>query len=195
MGGGGSAHVLLSRIQKMLRFVDATAGKMKYEIVETAVSELAEVALERMRAALEKKSITVEADGLEDAVIHIDIIHTCYALNNIIENAINASEPDTVIRLSGKSLEDGAYELSVRDEGSGMSPEQIDRALKPFTQGETALVRSREGLGLGLTVAKHIFEDQNASIRLASDGQSGTCVTILFKAPVAADKPKAAAKA
>ena len=191
----GSAHVLLSRIQKMLRFVDATAGKMKYEIVETAVSELAEVALERMRAALEKKSITIEADGLEDAVIHIDIIHTCYALNNIIENAINASEPDTVIRLSGKSLEGGAYELSVRDEGSGMSPEQIDRALKPFTQGETALVRSREGLGLGLTVAKHIFEDQNASIRLTSDGHSGTCVTIMFRAPAPKAKPAEEKKA
>ncbi len=189
----GSAHVLLSRIQKMLRFVDATAGKMKYEIVETSSQELVDVAIERMRAALEKASIHVETDALEDAMINIDIVHTCYAINNIIENAINASEAGTTLHISGKKLEDGAYELAIRDEGRGMSPEQIDKAMKPFTQSESALVRSREGLGLGLTVAKHIFEDQNATIRLASDGRSGVCAIVRFNPPPAkkAEKPAA----
>ena len=190
----GSAHVLLSRIQKMLRFVDATAGKIKYEVCDTAVSELAEVALERMRAQLEKKSITLDMDGLDEGVIPIDIIHTCYALNNIIENAINASESGSTIYLAGRKLDDGAYELAVRDEGRGMSAEQIDKALKPFTQGETALVRSREGLGLGLTVAKHIFEGQKASIRLASDGQTGATVMIRFAPPAAASAPSKVAQ-
>lgn len=185
----GSAHVLLSRIQKMLRFVDATAGKIKYETCDTAVSELAEVALERMRAQLEKKGVTLDMEGLEDATIHIDIIHTCYALNNIIENAINVSAEGGVIYLGGHKLAGGAYELAVRDEGCGMSAEQIDKAMKPFTQGETALVRSREGLGLGLTVAKHIFEGQNASIRLASDGRTGTTVIVRFEPRVADNAP------
>jgi signal transduction histidine kinase len=185
----GSAHILLSRIQKMLRFVDATAGKMKYEISGTAVSELADVTLERMRAALEKKSISLDSKGLKDATIQVDIIHTCYALTNIIENAINASSAGSVIHLSGEALADGAYELCIRDEGSGMSPEQIERALKPFTQGEAALVRAREGLGLGLTVAKHIFNDQNAAIRLVSDGHTGTSVFVRFNPPAASASP------
>ncbi|WP_375201838.1 sensor histidine kinase [Hyphococcus sp.] len=186
----GSAHILLSRIQKMLRFVDATAGKMKYEIVETSSQELVDVAIERMRAALEKASIHTDISGLKDATLNIDIVHTCYAINNIIENAINASEAGTTLHISGETLEDGAYELAIRDEGRGMSPEQIDKAMKPFTQSESALVRSREGLGLGLTVAKHIFEDQNATIRLASDGHTGTCAIVRFNPPPAkAKKP------
>ncbi len=186
----GSAHILLSRIQKMLRFVDATAGKMKYEIVETSSQELVDVAIERMRAALEKASIRTDISGLKDATLNIDIVHTCYAINNIIENAINASGAGTTLHFSGETLEDGAYELAIRDEGRGMSPEQIDKAMKPFTQSESALVRSREGLGLGLTVAKHIFEDQNATIRLASDGQTGTCAIVRFNPPPAkAEKP------
>jgi signal transduction histidine kinase len=189
----GSAHVLLSRIQKMLRFVDATAGKMKYEIVETSSQELIDVAIERMRPALEKASIRIETDALRDATINIDIVHTCYAITNIIENSINASQAGTTLHISGQKLEDGAYELVIRDEGRGMSPEQIDKAMKPFTQSESALIRSREGLGLGLTVAKHIFEDQNATIRLASDGHSGVCAIVRFNPPPAnkADKPQA----
>ena len=181
----GSAHILLSRIQKMLRFVDATAGKMKYEIVDTSVTELVDVAIERMRAAMERGGVNVSTDGLEDATLYIDIVHTCYAVNNIIENAINASEPGGMLHISGTTLEDGAYELAIRDEGSGMTPEEIDGAMKPFNQNESALVRTREGLGLGLTVARHIFEDQNATIRLASDGMNGTCAIIRFNPPEA----------
>lgn len=185
----GSAHVLLSRIQKMLRFVDATAGKMKYEIVDTAVSELVDVALERMRPGLEKKSMHVDTTGLAESMIHIDIVHTCYALNNIIENAINAAPEGSTVWISGGRAADGAYELIIRDEGPGMTREQISRALKPFTQGETALVRSREGLGLGLTLAKHIFEDQHASLALISDGTAGMVVKIRFEAKPAKEKP------
>lgn len=191
----GSAHVLLSRIQKMLRFVDATAGKMKYEISETAVSELVEVALERMRSRMEAKSIRADISGLEDATINIDIIHTCYALNNILENAIKAAPADTTIWISGAETGDGSYELSVRDEGPGMSEEQITNALKPFTQGQAALVRASEGLGIGLTIAKHIFGDQNATIRLASDGKTGTCVNIRFNKPVEKADPETLEKA
>jgi two-component system, cell cycle sensor histidine kinase PleC len=185
----GSAHVLLSRIQKMLRFVDATAGKMKYELVDTAVSELVDVALERMRPALEKKSMHVDTTGLAETTLYIDIVHTCYALNNLIENAVNASPANSTLWISGGKTPDDAYELILRDEGQGMSSEQIARAFKPFTQGETALVRAREGLGLGLTLAKHIFEDQRASITLISDGATGTIVKIRFEAKLAKEKP------
>ena len=185
----GSAHVLLSRIQKMLRFADATAGKMKYEIGETAVSELVDVALEQMRAGFEKKAIKTNLDGLKEGTVHIDIVHTCYALNNILENALNASPKDATIWISGRETENGAYELLVKDEGPGMSEEQIEKALKPFTQGEHALVRSREGLGLGLTLAKRIFGDQNAAIDLKSDGKNGASVTIRFQPPKVAAKP------
>ncbi|MEX6632703.1 sensor histidine kinase [Hyphococcus lacteus] len=185
----GSAHILLSRIQKMLRFADATAGKMKYEIGNTGVEELVDVSLEQMRTGFDKKDITVKQDNLKDGTIYIDIVHTCYALNNLLENALNASAKGGIIEISGGTDDDGAYELVITDHGRGMSPEQIDKALKPFTQGEHALRRSTEGLGLGLTLATRIFQDQNATIKLESDGTSGTSVTVRFEPPVKAKAP------
>ncbi|WDI32726.1 HAMP domain-containing sensor histidine kinase [Hyphococcus flavus] len=180
----GSAHVLLARIQKMLRFADATAGKMKYELADTPVSELVDVSIEQMRGGLEKKSISVDTSELEDASIDIDIVHTCYALNNILENAIAASPQNATLWVKGARLADGGYELVLRDEGKGMSAQQIDKVLKPFTQGEHALARSREGMGLGLTLATRIFRDQRASIRLESKEGNGLSVIITFAAPV-----------
>lgn len=176
----GSAHVLLSRIQKMLRFADATAGKMKYELADTPVGELVDVSVEQMRGGLEKKSIKVDISALEDENVAIDIVHTCYALNNILENAITASPQNGTIWIGGAKTPDGGYDLTVRDEGPGMTPEQIAQAMKPFTQGERALARSREGMGLGLTLANRIFKDQNAVIKLAAGENGGVCVTISF---------------
>ncbi len=181
----GSAHVLLSRIQKMLRFADTTAGKMKYELAETPVDELVDVAVEQMRGGIEKKSLKVDLVELQGGDVEIDIVHTCYALNNILENAINASPQNGTIWIGGSKTKDGGYDLTVRDEGAGMSPEQLESALRPFTQGEHALARSREGMGLGLTLANHIFRDQRASIQLASTEGAGVTVTISFAAPQA----------
>jgi len=182
----GSAHELLARIQKMLRFADATAGKMKYEMAATSVDELVDVSLEQMRGAMEKKGLRADLDGLKDGLIRIDIVHTCYALNNILENAINASPRGGAVHFEGDIDENGVYTLIVRDEGPGMTPEQIDKAMKPFTQSESALVRSTEGIGLGLTLAKHIFAGQDATIDIGSDGKAGTSVTIRF-APAKAE--------
>lgn len=190
----GSAHILLARIQKMLRYADATAGKMNYEIETTSVSELVEASLEQMRKALDKKSMKVDTEALAKARIPIDIVHSCYALNNILENAINASPDGAQLYISGEPAEDGGYVLNVRDEGPGMSDEQIAQALNPFTQGEGALARSREGLGLGLTLASQIFKAQNGEIKLTSDGQAGTTATIRFTPPAAEEAPKQAAE-
>ncbi len=185
----GSAHVLLSRIQKMLRFADATAGKMKYEIAETPVAELVDVSVEQMRGGIEKKALRIDTSELEHADLEIDIVHTCYALNNIFENAIAAAPRNSVIWVSGKTNKVGGYRLVVRDEGRGMSAEQIDKALKPFTQGEHALSRTREGMGLGLTLANRIFRDQRAGISLESEEGSGLSVVIEFAAPKAKKAP------
>lgn len=176
----GSAHVLLSRIQKMLRFADATAGKMKYELAASPVSELVEISLEQMRSGVESKSIHIDTSELADEDLMIDIVHTCYALNNIIENAITASPQNGTIRISGEKTPEGGYRLVVSDNGPGMTPEQIAKAMQPFTQGEQALARSREGMGLGLTLANRIFKDQNAAIDLTSNEGGGVSAAITF---------------
>ncbi len=181
----GSAHELLARIQKMLRYADATAGKMKYELDDTPISELVEASVEQLQNKLEEKSLSVDTSALESANVRIDIVHTCYALNNILENAITASPENSAIHVSGAPVDGGGFDLVIRDEGAGMSAEQIDLALKPFTQGEHALARSREGMGLGLTLADLIFRDQNATIELQSQQGAGVTVIIRFRAAAA----------
>ena len=176
-----AAHMLLSRIQKMLRYADATAGKIEYDIAATSISELVEASLEQMLKSFEKKGIRVDASELEEAKVCVDIFHTCYAINNILENARDASKINGRLWISGRLEPDGSYLLIIRDEGAGMSPEQLDSVLTPFAQGENVLSRSHEGLGLGLTLANRVFTDQNAELGIHSELNVGTTVTVRFR--------------
>ena len=180
-----SAKMLLSRIQKMLRFADATAGKIEYDRAATSVREVVEASLEQLCTDIEKQGIRVDVTEIEDAKLYVDIFHSCYALNNILENALNASTINGRVWITGKLLEDNRYRLIIRDEGEGMSPEQIEKALKPFSQTEQVLNRTTEGVGLGLTLASRIFEGQDATLTIDSTPTVGTSVVIDFKSPKA----------
>jgi len=177
-----SAQTLLARIQKMLRYADTNAGKIAYDPGDNDIRELVDASLEQTCALIEKKRITVDTSCVSRAIVFIDIFHSCYALNNIIENAVNASSADAKLVIYGSADKDGSYELTVEDNGVGMTPEQTDRALRPFTQGGDVLKRSFEGLGLGLTLAQKIFSDQGIVIALESEPSIGTKARIRFPA-------------
>lgn len=186
-----AARILLERIQKMLRYADATAGKIDYDIAPTKISEIVEASLEQSLNGFEKKSLYVETDEVEDARVQVDIFHTCYAINNILENAREASSANGKIWIAGR-LEDDIYRLTIRDEGPGMSSEKLAQVLQPFAQSDNVLVRKREGLGLGLTIANRIFTDQNAELSLESNEGQGLTATISFHGATEARRKTAA---
>jgi signal transduction histidine kinase len=95
------------------------------------------------------------------------------AVRNILINAIEAMPGRGELGLAlGRSGE--AILLEVRDTGTGMDPETLDRAFEPSFSTKAA------GAGLGLPIAKKIIEDHGGSIRIASAPGRGTKVTILL---------------
>lgn len=182
-----SANTLLERIKKMLRYADASAGKINYDPVRLDISEIVDASLEQLRGATEKKAIEVNTSGLERASLTLDFFHTAYALNNILENAVNASPFHGRVDICGATNPDGAYVMTVKDEGAGMSKDKLAGVMRAFTQGEALLNRSSEGLGLGLTLAGKILNDQGAELSLASEEGKGTRVSIVFSKAAAAE--------
>jgi signal transduction histidine kinase len=186
----GSAHDLLSRIAKMLRYADATAGKIKYEPERVSVQDLVETVLIQAHDKATKQGVTLDTSGVAEADVYVDHPHTSYAIGHIIENAIKASKKDGRVLIRGE-IRGEAYALEVQDHGVGMDAEQIRAAFAPFSQVEQVRTRSREGLGLGLTLAKKIFQDQQADLSIASVKGEGTTVSI--RLPLPKTRPQAAA--
>lgn len=175
-----SAHDLLGQIGKVLRYADATAGKITYEPETTPVVEIVEAALSPSRSPASARGVSFELSGIEDAKLKMDFVNTSYALGHLIENAIKASERDSQIVIRGRIEPDGAYTLEVQDFGAGMDEAAIKAAFEPFSQVEQVRTRSRDGLGLGLTLARKIFTDQNAELSIESELDKGTTAIIKF---------------
>ena len=175
-----SAHELLGRIGKMLRYADATAGKIEYDMDDCDIRDLVETIVYDLQAQAEEASVLIETDGVAAKDLRLDLVHSKYAITNLIENAVNASSPGQRILITGAEQEGGVYCLKIADEGCGISERQIELAFSPFSQIADPHTRAKEGIGLGLPLAQKIFNDQGATLSINSEPEKGTTVTVLF---------------
>ena len=104
------------------------------------------------------------------------------ALGNLIGNAIKYSPQGGEVALACRQAEDG-WEVTVSDQGIGMSPDQVARVFDKFfrVDGSNTAI---EGTGLGMTIVRHIVEAHGGRIWIESEPQVGT--TVHFTVPSAA---------
>jgi signal transduction histidine kinase len=76
----------------------------------------------------------------------------------------------------------GSLTVSVDDTGIGIAPENIPRALAPFSQVDSSLSRRHAGTGLGLPLVKSLIELHGGTLELESEEGKGTLATIVFPA-------------
>lgn len=184
-----SAHDLLSRISKMLRYADATAGKIEYDFDKCDIRDLVDTLAFDLQSRANEAKVNIDFSRVAKATLRLDPVHSKYALNNLVENAIDASPEGSTISLVGNVHDDGSYLLEIVDDGCGISQNQIEAAFRPFSQTADAHTRLKEGIGLGLPLSKKIFSDQNAELSIKPNTSKGTTVNVLF----AADKIQTAA--
>ena len=135
-------------------------------------------------AAEQEASIQKRADAIDitvkDSVAQISSMHLTKIMEEVIGNALKFSEPGSKIHISSKE-DDAEILIIIRDEGRGMSPEQIG-TVTAFQQFERRL-HEQQGAGLGLTIAKTLTELYGGSLTIESTEKIGTTVTIkLLKA-------------
>lgn len=89
-------------------------------------------------------------------------------VDNLVRNALDAAARAEV----RTAMRDGAVRLTVRDDGPGMTREQLDRAFAGF------YTTKPEGTGLGLTVVRRLVQDLDGSLRIETEPGRGTRVTV-----------------
>ena len=97
------------------------------------------------------------------------------------------------MRLEARCAPDGGHVLRIRDQGIGMAPEDIPKALSHFGQADSGLDRKLEGSGLGLPLAKALVELHGGSLDLRSRLGVGNTVTVRLPAERSVPRPEAAA--
>src|ERR1041385_3493699 len=101
-------------------------------------------------------------------------------LLNILSNAIKFTGPGGSIEITAE-LGDG-MQLTVRDTGVGIKPEDIARIMTPFGQVASVYSRNHQGAGLGLTLTRALVERHGGRLSLESAHGVGTTVRLWFPA-------------
>jgi len=106
-------------------------------------------------------------------------------IKNIIDNAVKYSPDGGVIRITGKLTGDN-YRVSIQDQGIGMTSEETEKIFDRFFRTATSLTSGIRGLGLGMSITKHIVELHKGMISAESEPGKGT--TVSFTIPVSSDE-------
>jgi len=162
---------------KMLQFGRKPVGPARMGAIDTCMHEVVE--LMRRQAAVRNVKLALDATpGLPR--VPIDATELEQVVVNLIGNALGAIEGSGTIAVTARH-EGGAVVLTVRDDGSGMPPEVLDRAFEPFFTTKPV----GKGTGLGLSVCYGIVTGWGGKMHIASKVGQGTEVTVEIPAPPA----------
>jgi CheY-like chemotaxis protein len=123
--------------------------------------------------------------------VHGDAVRLAQVLSNLLTNAAKFTKPDGRIELQLRVAPDGTAEITVRDQGAGISAALLPHVFDLFLQGEQSIERGTGGLGLGLAIVKTLTKMHGGSVAAASGGP-GRGSTFTVRLPAYAGEDPAA---
>jgi CheY-like chemotaxis protein/anti-sigma regulatory factor (Ser/Thr protein kinase) len=102
-------------------------------------------------------------------VVDGDSVRLAQVISNLLGNAAKYTDQPSQIWLSVE-IHGERVEISVRDSGIGMNPEELTRVFNLFEQADNSVGRARGGLGVGLTLVKRIVELHDGTVVAKSAG-------------------------
>ena len=169
-------------ISDILDISRLTAGKLHLHREPADVDALTQQSLEAVRDAAAAKNVALvfEPSGSQSAA-WLDITRFQQIVWNLVTNAVKFSHTDGTVTIALQRDGD-TLRLDVRDEGAGIAPEFLPHIFERFSQASEPGTRGHGGLGLGLSIVKHLAELHGGSVTAASDGKDrGTTMTVTLQ--------------
>ena len=141
------------------------------------LSDLILQAIDESRLTAESREIKIDFIKNSDSTILGEESQLEMAISNLIENAINYSPNKTNVVVSLNNV-DGLVEIKVKDQGIGISDENIERIFERFYRVDPARSRATGGTGLGLSIVKHIITNHGGDISVWSEEGEGSTFTL-----------------
>lgn len=158
-----------------------------HQLVEDSVD------LVRPRASDKKQTLHVRIAS-DLPTVPVDATRVKQALSNILSNAVTFTHEGGAIFVIAKEDAD-AISIEITDTGVGMTDEQMNYALKPFTQVKPARTRDHAGTGLGLPIAKALVLRHGGSFHISSKLGVGTTIALTLPMNYDASKTRGAGPA
>ncbi|EEF61736.1 histidine kinase [Pedosphaera parvula Ellin514] len=169
---------LSSLIENVLDFSRIEQGRKQYEFDPTDLVKLAEQTVKLMQAYAEEQRIRIELEVKGKArSVDLDGKAMQQALVNLIDNAVKHSPKGSVVKV-GLEFAENEVALWVEDQGEGIPAAEHQKIFERFYRLGSELRRETQGVGIGLSIVKHIVEGHGGKVLVRSEVGQGSRFTI-----------------
>jgi PAS domain S-box-containing protein len=176
-----SGKHLLELINDILDLSKVEAGKMDLYMETFDVNEVIKNVYNIIDPLAVKKNIDLNFVIDQDITIYADKVRFKQILYNLMSNAIKFTHYGGHVSADIHANEH-FLEISVIDDGIGISKEEQDKLFTPFYQTDSSTARKYQGTGLGLSIVKKMVELHDGTIKVESEPGKGS--TFTFTLPV-----------
>lgn len=164
-----SSKHLLNLINDIIDLSKIEAGKIDIEPEEFDLSEIIKEVRDSFSITLKEKSLEMPLEIPESLIIKSDEKRVKQVLVNLVGNGVKFTDRGEV-SVAGLRKDDGV-QVSIRDTGIGIRPEDMGLLFRQFSQVTTLDRPKQEGTGLGLYLSKKIITTLGGEIWVESDGE------------------------
>ena len=179
---------LSEMIEQVLEFAGTGSLRKAYQLRPVAAEELVEKALAVCHEQAQAKNFDIERDVEPDLpLVMADESAINRALQNLISNAMKYSGESRRIVVRARRIESkrkSEFEITIKDQGLGIEPEDLPHIFEPFRRGRPAIEAQIHGNGLGLSLVKRIMKAHGGRVSVRSKPGQGSAFTLHL--PVAA---------
>nr|WP_236519021.1 ATP-binding protein [Sandaracinus amylolyticus] len=170
-----NVRIQTALIEDVLDVARISTGKLRLDAAPLDVAQVVQAAVEIVRPAAEGKSITLEV-ALDGACRTMgDATRLQQIVWNLLTNAVKFTPRGGRIDVTMRRVvvEGGAahVEIAVQDSGQGIPEEFLPHVFERFRQADASSTRKHGGLGLGLSVVKHLVELHGGTVHVESEGE------------------------
>jgi signal transduction histidine kinase len=196
-----SEEHLLGIIGDILDFASIERGHYTYRIAPVVLQPILNDAISAVAPLADARNVRIttndgwSTDGQSGSAsshpvaILADAQKLRQSVINLLANAIGRSSAHEPVTIEVQSLPEGIL-MSVGDAGRHIPSEQLETMFDPFTQVDSTLTRTTQGIGLGLAISRQLLRGMGCEIRVESEGSAGARFSVLLpRAPAGARIP------
>ena len=162
--------LLVDKVLKLSMF-EKKEIELKYESFD--LKGVVDEVVSSMKLQIEKHNATVSVNVEGDTLIQGDRLHLLSVVFNLLDNALKYGNGNTAIKFELKER-GNAVELSVADNGIGISPEYKDKIFEKFFRVPLGNTHNTKGYGLGLSYVSHVIQRHKGKIEVESQPGLGS---------------------
>jgi CheY-like chemotaxis protein len=167
-----NARAQAQLIEDLLDVSRIVAGKLRIDVCPIDPTAFTEAAIEAVQPAAEAKGVRI-IKVIDTGAVSVagDQVRLQQVVWNLLSNAVKFTPRGGKVQVQLQRV-NSHVEIIVSDTGEGISPEFLPHVFDRFRQADQAVTRQYGGMGLGLSIVRHLVEMHGGSVKAESAGKS-----------------------